>query len=215
MSYVGRLVGTRVGLAVGLAVGLCDIVGVALGDVVGIKLGTSDAVTDGSADAVMDGSDEAVTEGLAEGATDGSELLVIVGSAEGLSDGAEVTGAMVGVEVGLVDIVGTVDGELDGASVITEAESCPHLPQVLGQAASPRVRTPSSAEQYFSIRCKFFATQLHFLFFFSTLDGPTRALESLQVLDSYVHGLPHVTGQTTAARGVRYPARGWAPIIPQ
>ena len=223
MSYVGRLVGVFVGFAVGLEVGLCDIVGVALGDVVGIKLGTSDAVTDGSfdavpdgsADAVMDGSNEAVTEGLAEGATDGSELLVIVGTAEGLSDGAEVTGAMVGVEDGLTDIVGTVDGELDGVSVIAEAESCPHFPQVLGQAASPLVRTPSSAEQYFSIRCTFFATQLHFLFFFSTLDGPTRALESLQVLDSYVHGLPHVTGQTTAARGVRYPARGWAPIIPQ
>ena len=202
-SYVGRRVGVLVGLAVGWSVGLCDIVGVALGDVVGIKLGASDAVIDGSFDAVTDGSADAVIDGSDEAVTDG------------LEDGAEVTGAIVGVEDGCADNVGTVDGELDGASVITEAESCPHLPHVLGQAASPLVRTPSSAEQYFSIRCTFLATQLHFLFFFSTLDGSTRALESLQVLDSYVHGLPHVTGQMTAARGVRYPARGWAPIIPQ
>lgn len=184
ISYVGRLVGVFVGLAVGWAVGLCDRVGLALGDVVGIKLGTSDAVidgsfdavTDGSADAVMDGSDEAVTEGLAEGATDGSEVLVIVGTAEGLSDGAEVTGAMVGVEDGLTDIVGTVDGELDGASVIAEAESCPHLPHVLGQAASPLVRTPSSVEQYFSILCTFFLTQPHFFFLLRTPEGDRKSV---------------------------------------
>ena len=215
--------GVLVGFFVGWAVGLWDRVGVALGDVVGIKLGTSDAVTDGlldavidgSADAVIDGSDEAVTEGLAEGAADGSVLLEIVGTAEGRSDGAEVTGAMVGVEDGRADIVGTADGELDGASVITEAESWPHLPQVLGQAASPLVRTPSSAEQYFSILCTFFWTQPHFLFLLSTLEGPTRALESLHVLASYVQGKLHVAGQSTAARGVRYPTSARAPIIPQ
>lgn len=137
-----------------------------------MKLGTDEAVTDGSFDAV--------TDGLADGVTDGSDDAVT----EGLADGVEVTGAMVGVEDGLADIVGTVDGELDGTSVIADAESCPHFPHVLGQAASPLVRTPSPAEQYFSIRCGFFLTQPHFLFFLRTLAGSTRALESLHVLSS-------------------------------
>lgn len=175
----------------------------ALGDVVGTKLGMAEAVTDGLLETVTDGSADAVTDGLAEGDADGAALSVIVGTTEGLRDGTEVTGAMVGVEDGFADTVGTADGELDGTSVIADAESCPHLSQVLGQAASALVRTPSSTEQYFSIRCTFFLTQPHFLFFFSTLEGSTRALESLHVLASYVHGKLQVAGQMTAARGVR------------
>ena len=179
------------GILVGEALGLAD--GISLGD----DDGLCDRVGVALADAV------GIKLGTSDAITDG------------LSDGAEVTGAPVGLEDGRADTVGTADGALDGPSVMTDADSCPHLPQVRGQAASPLVRTPSSAEQYRAILLALFRIQPHFFFFLSTLGMPMRALVSLHVVEAYVHDSPHVAGQRTAANGWRYPTKGCAPNIPQ
>ena len=215
---LGRLVGVTEGVALGADV--LVVVGVADG----MLLGEVDSLIDGFDEGVAEGFDDAVTEGSDEGDADGSALSVRLGMPEGCSegtgelgdadglkegvaDGFELTvtvGSGVGVDDGLADTVGKSDGALEGASVITEAESCPHFPHVLGHAASPLERMPSSAEQYRASLFALFLIQLHFFFFFLPIsDDPISALESLQVLSSYVHGLSHVTGQTTAASGVR------------
>ena len=215
---LGRFVGVAEGLVLGadvlVVVGVAD--GMLLGEVDSLIDGFDEGVTEGFDDALTEGSDEGIAEGSAlsvrlgmtEGCSEGTgELGNAEGLKEGVADGFELTvtvGSGVGVDDGLADTVGKSDGALEGASVITEAESCPHFPHVLGHAASPLERMPSSAEQYRASLFALFLIQLHFFFFFLPIsDDPISALESLQILSSYVHGLSHVTGQTTAASGVR------------
>jgi hypothetical protein len=227
---LGRLVGVVEGLELG------EDDSVVVGVIDGMVLGAEDSVIVGSDEGEAEGSDDALTEGSDDGVAEGSSLFVILGMNEGCSEGTGalgdadglkegvadgfellvIVGNAVGVEDGLIDTVGKADGALEGASVITEADSCPHFPHVFGHAASPLERTPSSAEQYRASLFSLFLIQLHFFFFFLPIaDDPTSALESLQVLASYVHGLSHVTGQTTAASGVRYSFSITAPAFPQ
>ena len=226
--------GRLVGVVDGVSLGADD--SMVVGGVDGMLLGAEDSVIDGFDEGVAEGCDDAETEGSDDGVAEGSSLTVILGTNEGCSegtgelgdadglkegvaDGFELTvtvGNAVGVEDGLAETVGKTDGALDGASVIADADSCPHFPHVFGHAASPLERTPSSTEQYRAILVARFFIQLHFFFFFLPVaDEPTSALESLQVLSSYVQGLVHVTGQTTAASGVRYSLSTNPPAFPQ
>ena len=202
-DFEGDSDGRALGLADGRTLGMSDgiLVGEALGLADGMSLGDNDGLCDRVGAALADA--VGITLGTSDAITDG------------LSDGAEVTGATVGLEDGRADTVGTADGALDGPSVMTDADSCPHLPQVRGQAASPLVRTPSSAEQYRAILLALFLIQPHFFFFLSTLGMPIRALLSLHVSEAYVHDSPHVAGHRTAANGWRYPTKGCAPSMPQ
>ena len=194
--------------------------GVAEGSALSVILGIIEGCSEGTLLGMIEGCSEGTLLGIIEGCSEGTgELGDADGLKEGVADGFELTvtvGNAVGVEDGLAETVGKADGALDGASVIADADSCPHFPHVFGHAASPLERTPSSTEQYRAILVARFLIQLHFFFFFKPLaDDPTSALESLQVLSSYVQGLVHVAGQTTAANGVRYSFSTNPPAFPQ
>ena len=210
--------GSSLAVILGTVLGAEDSVIVGIDE--GVAEGCDDAETEGSDDGVAEGSSLTVILGTIEGCSEGTgELGDVDGLKEGVADGLELTvtvGNAVGVEDGLAETVGKADSALDGASVTADADSCPHFPHVFGHAASPLERTPSSTEQYRAILVARFLIQLHFFFFFLPVaDEPTSALESLQVLSSYVQGLVHVTGQTTAASGVRYSLSTNPPAFPQ